>query len=228
MELAGPHDEVRALAHSFDQMLDRLEDAFARQSAFVADAGHELRTPLTIIRGQLEVLAMNRAPGAEDVRSVERLVRPEIDRMTRLVDDLVLLAHAGDQDLLRREPIDLPEFLADLCDGLRRTTDRRLELVPVPPIVIEADPDRLAQALRNLLRNAIVHTEPDGLVSLSAQARGDRVRFIVDDDRARHPARGPRAHLRPLHPPRRRPRARPRRRGTRPLDRQGDHPRPRR
>jgi two-component system OmpR family sensor kinase len=182
MELGGSHDEVRVLAHSFDQMLDRLEEAFARQSAFVADASHELRTPLTIVRGQLEVLAMNEHPTAQEVRHVEALVLPEIDRMSRLVDDLVLLAHAADEDLLRRRPIDLPEFLTDLCDGLRPTADRRLELSPVPPIVVEADPDRLAQALRNLLRNAFVHTDAGGLVRLSAQERGDRVRLIVDDD----------------------------------------------
>jgi two-component system OmpR family sensor kinase len=182
MELGGSHDEIRGLARSFDQMLDRLEDAFARQSAFVADASHELRTPLTIVRGQLEVLAMNERPSAQDVRHVEAIVLPEIDRMSRLVDDLVLLAHAADEDLLRREPIDLPEFLTGLCDGLRPTADRRLELSPVPPIVVDADPDRLAQALRNLVRNAFVHTERGGLVRLSVQERGDRVRLMVDDD----------------------------------------------
>ena len=182
MELGGRRDEVRVLAHSFDQMLDRLEDAFARQSAFVADASHELRTPLTILRGQLEVLAMNEHPSAHDVRHVESLVLPEIDRMSRLVDDLVLLAHAADEDLLRRQPIDLREFLTGLCDSLRPTADRRVELSPVSPIVVEADPDRLAQALRNLLRNALVHTERGGLVRLTAAERGDRLRFVVDDD----------------------------------------------
>jgi two-component system OmpR family sensor kinase len=182
MELGGRRDEVRVLAHSFDQMLDRLEDAFARQSAFVADASHELRTPLTIVRGQLEVLAMSEHPTAAEVRHVERLVLTEIDRMSRLVEDLVLLAHAADEDLLRPEPIDQREFLTGICDALRPTADRHLELTPVPPIVLEADPDRLAQALRNLLRNAIVHTEPGGLIRLGVQERNDRVRLLVDDD----------------------------------------------
>ena len=182
MELGGPHDEVRALAHSFDQMLDRLQDAFARQSAFVADASHELRTPLTIVRGQLEVLAMNPHPDAEEVRHVEGVVRSEIDRMNRLVEDLLLLAHAADPDLVRREPVDLPDFLAGIITGLQATTDRRLVLGPAPALVIEADPDRLAQALHNLLRNAIVHTEPGGLVRLSAYRHGARVRLIIDDD----------------------------------------------
>jgi signal transduction histidine kinase len=183
MELGGPRDEVRVLAHSFDQMLERLEAAFARQSAFVADASHELRTPLTIARGQLEVLAMTDDPSRADIRRVEGIVRTEIDRMARLVEDLVVLAHAGGEGFLRLEPIDLPEFLTGIVEGLRPTVaDRRLELEAIPPVVLDADPDRMAQALRNLLRNAVVHTESGGLARLSAQVRGDRVRLIVDDD----------------------------------------------
>jgi signal transduction histidine kinase len=180
---SGPRDEVRVLAHSFDQMLERLGDAFARQNAFVADASHELRTPLTIARGQLEVLAMTPDPSPEEIRHVEGIVRTEIDRMARLVEDLLLLAHAGEDRFLRPEPIDLPEFLTSIVDGLRPTVaDRRLELGSIPPVVLDADPDRIAQALRNLLRNALVHTEPGGTVRLSADARDGRVRLIVDDD----------------------------------------------
>ena len=74
MEIAARHDEVRVLAEAFDHMLDRLEDAFDRQTAFVADASHELRTPLTVIRGQLEVLALADRPEAAEVRRVEKLV----------------------------------------------------------------------------------------------------------------------------------------------------------
>ena len=182
MELDGRQDEVRVLAHSFDQMLERLDDAFSRQSAFLADASHELRTPLTILSGQLEVLAMEDHPSAEEVRHVETVARVEIDRMSRMVEDLMLLAHARDVGFLRPDRIDLPEFLTAICEGMRPTADRRLELGPLPPVVLEADPDRLTQALRNLLRNAIVHTEPGGLVQLSAQEHGERVRLIVDDD----------------------------------------------
>lgn len=182
MELGGRHDEVRVLAHSFDQMLDRLEDAFARQGAFLADVSHELRTPLTILRGQLEVLAMEEDPSADEVRHVEDVARAEIDRMSRLVEDLMLLAHAEDAGFLRVDQIDLPEFLEAIVVALRPVADRRLELGRVPPLVLEADPDRLTQAVRNLLRNAIVHTERGGLVRLAAQEHGDRVRLTVDDD----------------------------------------------
>jgi two-component system, OmpR family, sensor kinase len=164
-------------------MLERLQDAFDRQTAFIADASHELRTPLTIVRGQLEVLAMEEQPSAHEVRRVEQLAMTEIDRMSRLVEDLVLLAHAQDETFLRVEPIDLHDFLRGIVDGLRPTVDRRLELSDgVPSAVVTADPDRLAQTLRNLLRNAIVHTEPGGLVRLTATTHENGLRLIVDDD----------------------------------------------
>ena len=101
MEIAARHDEVRVLAEAFDHMLDRLEDAFDRQTAFVADASHELRTPLTVIRGQLEVLALADQPDAAEVRRVEKLVALEVQRMSRLVEDMLLLAQAGEDGFLR-------------------------------------------------------------------------------------------------------------------------------
>jgi signal transduction histidine kinase len=182
MAQQGPRDEVRALADSFDFMLDRLEDAFARQRAFASDASHELRTPLTVIRGQLEVLARQRNPAAEDVRRVERLVRTEILRMERLVDDLLVLARADEQEFLRPREVELPSFARELLEGARTTADRRFELGPIPDGSVEADPDRLVQALRNLLRNAVDYTSAGGLVRLVGSASGDRVTLAVEDD----------------------------------------------
>jgi len=185
MEVAdGRADEVRVLAESFNRMLDRLAEAFASQREFVADASHELRTPLTVIRGQLEVLAAQPNPSAEEIQRVERLVQAEIGRISRLVDDLLVLTQAERMDFLRTEPIDLSSFVGELWDGLSLTADRRFELGPVPEGKLEADPDRLAQALRNLARNAIEHTaEGTGLVRLEVEElAGDRVRFVVLDD----------------------------------------------
>jgi two-component system OmpR family sensor kinase len=182
MASSGPRDEVRALADSFNLMLDRLEDAFARQRAFSSDASHELRTPLTVIRGQLEVLSRQRDPSAEDVRRVERLVRTEILRMERLVDDLLVLARADEREFLRPRPVDLEPFAEELLDGARPTADRRFELGPVPAGVLDVDPDRLAQALRNLLRNAIEYTSDGGLVRLTGSSSGERVTLAVEDD----------------------------------------------
>jgi signal transduction histidine kinase len=183
-DVDGRAEEVRVLADAFNYMLDRLTDAFASQRAFVADASHELRTPLTVIRGQLEVLASEREPSAEEVRRVERLVQAEIARISRLVDDLLLLARTEQSEFLRVESIDLPTYVQELWDGVSLIERRRFELGPVPPGTLRADPDRLAQALRNLITNAIDHTAPElGLVRMRVQERpGGRVRFLIEDD----------------------------------------------
>jgi signal transduction histidine kinase len=181
-ERAG--SEVQVLGQAFNHMLDRLAEAFASQRDFIADASHELRTPLTVIRGQLDVLAAQADPPAEEVQRVERLVQAEITRISRLVNDLLLLARAEENDFLHLEEIDLRSFVGDLWDGVSLTAERRYELGAVPEGRLHADPDRVAQALRNLAGNAIEHTAPaTGLVRLDvARDADDRVRFTVIDD----------------------------------------------
>jgi signal transduction histidine kinase len=183
-DAGGESEEVSVLADAFNNMLDRLADAFAGQRAFVADASHELRTPLTVIRGQLEVLAAQSDPSGEEVRRVEGLVQAEIARISRLVDDLLLLAKTEQVEFLRLESIDLPTYVDELWDGMSLLASRRFELGPVPRGTLRADPDRLAQALRNLVGNAIDHTvEERGLVRMRVErSRGERIRFLVEDD----------------------------------------------
>jgi two-component system, OmpR family, sensor kinase len=183
-DLGSQGGEVRVLADAFNHMLDRLTDAFSGQRAFVADASHELRTPLTVIAGQLEVLAAQANPSRQEVRRVERVVRAEIARTSRLIDDLLLLAKAEQTQFLRLDTIDLPAYVQELWDGMSLLANRRFELEPIPAGKLRADPDRLAQALRNLLSNAIAHTDSEeGLVRLGAELEGsDRVRFVVEDD----------------------------------------------
>lgn len=180
----GGSDELEVLADAFNHMLDRLTDAFAGQRAFVADASHELRTPLTVVRGQLEVLAAAAKPSEQEVRRVERLAQAEISRIGRLVDDLLLLAKAEQGEFLRVEPIELERFVAELWDGMSLIAARRFELAEVPVGVLLADPDRVAQALRNLIGNAIDHTDPEvGLVRMAVEpTSGGWVSFAIEDD----------------------------------------------
>jgi two-component system OmpR family sensor kinase len=180
----GQDEEVRVLADAFNHMLDRLTEAFAGQRAFVADASHELRTPLTVIRGQLEVLAAQASPSPTEVRRVERLLQAEIARISRLVDDLLLLTKAEQKQFLRIEPIDLAVYVQELWDGMSLLAERRFELGLLPEGTLHADPDRLAQALRNLIANAIDHTAPErGVVRMLLEvAPGERIRFAVEDD----------------------------------------------
>jgi len=182
--VSGEAAELRVLADAFNHMLDRLTEAFAGQRAFVADASHELRTPLTVISGQLEVLAAQSEPSELEVRRVERLVQAEVARITRMVDDLLLLAKAEHAEFLRVESIELPEYVRELWDGMSLIAARRFELGAVPRGVLGADPGRLAQALRNLIANAIEHTaEVEGLVHLDVEDLGGGwVCFAVEDD----------------------------------------------
>jgi signal transduction histidine kinase len=183
IEYRGPRNETKVLADAFDHMLDRLEEAFARQQAFVSDASHELRTPLTAIRGQLEVLARRENPDTAEIRRVQRLVAAEVDRMTRLTEDLLLLAHTDEARFIRREPIELQRFLGELVASAEPTTDRHLSVDARTPGILNADRDRLAQALRNLLRNAVEQIPAGGRIELGArECADDRVQIWVDDD----------------------------------------------
>jgi two-component system OmpR family sensor kinase len=112
------------------------------------------------------------------------MMEAEIGRLSRLVDDLLLLAQSDRQDFLHREPVRLDELATELWDGLSLIARRRFESGELAPVTVEADPDQLAQALRNLARNAIAHTRsPDGLVRIEVtRPRAGTVRITVSDD----------------------------------------------
>jgi two-component system, OmpR family, sensor kinase len=178
----GGASEVHRLADSFNHMLDRLEDAFARQRAFVSDASHELRTPLTAIRGQVDVLSRSKDPSRSEIEVTAVNVNREIARMARLVDDLTQLAESDEGVAGRTGWIDLEPFIAETVESAARGAGRRVEVGVVPGGRLIGDGDRLAQVLRNLVQNALEHTTAGGLVRVSANARGERVRIAVDDD----------------------------------------------
>jgi len=181
------NSELQVMAEALNHMLDRLAAAFAAQRDFVADASHELRTPLTVIRGQLDVLAAVEEDGPvprAEVERVERLLQAEVARLSRLVDDLLLLAQSDRDDFLHVTDVKLDELVSELWDGLSLIAERNFEVGVLEPVRVRADPDRLAQLLRNLARNAIAHTRsPDGLVRVDMARRGaGQVRITVSDN----------------------------------------------
>ena len=174
----GAPAELRTLAESFNHMLDRLDRAFAEQRRFASDASHELRSPLTAIRGQLEVLARSEQPDAAEVRRVETLTLAEMRRVERLVEDLLALARLDEGAGPARRPIAAAGFLRDLA----ATAPGGVELGVLAAGQLEADPDLLAQVVRNLLENARRAAGPGGRVMLSSTGRGERLEIGVDDD----------------------------------------------
>jgi heavy metal sensor kinase len=174
-------DEVERLAHSFNGMLDRLERAFERERGFVSDASHELRTPLTVLRGQVEMLERIGEDPRERGEIASALER-EIARMSRLVDEMLTLARADDDRLLQPRPIDLADFLADLERDMPLLGDRDFRIDGDRTGTLVADPERLSQVFRNLVRNAVQHTGPGGRIKVSVRAHPQEIEFSVTDD----------------------------------------------
>jgi signal transduction histidine kinase len=170
--------ELRALADSFNHMLDRLEDAFARQRGFVSDASHELRSPLTAIRGQIEVLARQQAPDAAAVKRVEAVTLTELRRVERLVEEMLTLARLDEGVGPTRRRLDAATFLRDAVGAAPGGAD----LGEVASGKLEADPEMIARVVRNLIENARRHAGHDGTVRVSSAATAGRLRISVDDD----------------------------------------------
>jgi two-component system, OmpR family, sensor kinase len=182
-------DEVAELARTFNAMLDRLEAAFATQKSFLSDAGHELRTPITIIRGHLEL--MDDDP--EQRRETVALVMDELERMSRLVDDLLLLARARRPDFLRPEVVDVDDLTRELFAKASGLAQREWRLEEVGAGLIVADRQRITQALMNLSQNAVQHTDDGDAIELGSRLDNGVVHLwvrdtgpgVTDQDRAR-------------------------------------------
>jgi signal transduction histidine kinase len=170
--------ELRTLADSFNLMLDRLEDAFARQRGFVSDASHELRSPLTAIRGQIEVLAREKDPDTAAVKRVETATLAELRRVERLVEELLALARLDEGVGPARRELDVAAFLRDAVAAAPGDA----ALGEVANGRIEADPEMVARVLRNLVENARRHAGTARTVSVSSAAVAGHLRVSVDDD----------------------------------------------
>lgn len=170
-------DDIAALAEQFNGMLDRLEGAFTAQRRFIDDAGHELRTPITIVRGHLELMGDD----PEERREVVRLVTDELDRMGRIVEDLLLLTKAQQPDFLHVREVSLAELTSDIDAKVRPLGDRDWRLERLAEENALLDPQRVTQAMVQLAANAVRHTEPGSTIRIGSALGDDHVRFWVAD-----------------------------------------------
>jgi two-component system OmpR family sensor kinase len=170
-------DEIAALAKTFNAMLDRLEQAFGSQRRFLDDAGHELRTPITIVRGHLELLDDDPAEREETLT----LVLDELDRMSRMVNDLILLAKAERPDFLQREPVDVAALTEALLTKASALGAHDWVLDGCGHGTILADHHRLTEAVMQLAQNASAHTREGDEIGIGSAVGGDGARFWVRD-----------------------------------------------
>ncbi|MEU5876442.1 HAMP domain-containing sensor histidine kinase [Spirillospora sp. NPDC047279] len=170
-------DDVGELAATFNAMLDRLDHAFATQRQFVDDAGHELRTPITIVRGHLELMGDDPDERAETMR----LVTDELDRMSRIVEDLLLLAKAERPDFVQVQWVPVTELTSDIYAKVRALGDREWILDGIGEGDARVDPQRVTQAVVQLAHNALQHTGDGDAVRVGSALDDDRAVFWVAD-----------------------------------------------
>lgn len=177
LEVTG-HDDLSELQRTFNDMLDRLEEAFASQRRLLDDAAHELRTPLTVLQGHLEVLDPH---DPEDVETTRALLLDEIERMTRLVNDLLLLAKAERPDFVRPERTDVEAMTLGVLERTRGLGDRAWVLDAVARTQADVDPQRLTQALLQLADNAVRHTAVGDEIGIGSRLHDGVLELWVRD-----------------------------------------------
>ncbi len=170
-------DEIAELTLTFNEMMNRLEEAFASQRDFINDASHELRTPITIIRGHLELMSDD----PQERRETIELITDELDRMSRFVDDLLILAKAEQPKFLCLETLDVGSLTEEIYNKARTLAVRNWRLDSKGRGSIVADRQRLTQAIVNLAQNATQHTQPGDMIALGSIVRNGKARFWVSD-----------------------------------------------
>ena len=183
LPLPAARDEIHRLGETLNAMLGRLEAGIARERSFVADASHELRTPLALLTTELE-LALRRPRTQEELEVAIRSAADEVDRLSRLAEDLLVLARADDDRLtIRRSPFlaaDLIESVARRFAPRAEAEARSLAVATSQNGTIDADRVRLEQALGNLIDNALRHG--GGAVRVEIGCLHDTVELRVSDD----------------------------------------------
>lgn len=178
--LGPPRGEVGRLIQAFNQTLERLEGLFRTQRRFLADVSHELRTPLTAIRGNVDLIGRI---GEADPDALEAITS-EVDRMTRMVTDLLLLAKAETGKLpMAREEVELDTLLLEVYQQAKTLAQDRVEvrIGQEDQARVRGDRDRLKQVLLNLVTNALDHTPEGGKVTLGLSRQEDWARLMVED-----------------------------------------------
>jgi len=173
-------DEVSRLIRAFNQTLERLEKLFDTQRRFLADVSHELRTPLTVIKGEVGLMRLTNELDEESLRNIEK----EVDRLTRLVGDLLLLAQAESGQLpLDLKPVELDTILLEVLQQMQILASGKvnLRLEEIDQVMVRGDRDRLKQVILNLVANAINYTPAGGEVRLSLSKQSGQSCLMVED-----------------------------------------------
>lgn len=184
IRLEGPDDELKAMADTFDDMLDRIDGAFEDQRRFIHEASHELRNPIAVIRTNVEVALADERPTAEELQDTLTVVGRAADRIAVLVDDLLVYARR-ESPADRETVVDVASIVADSVAEFAAPAEARgVRLVggTAPGLTVHGDPVALKQALANLLANAVRLAPPGSSVQAACGREGSWVWMAVQDE----------------------------------------------
>lgn len=173
--ISGGNSELDQLAQEFNSMLDRIQRAFQSQARFVDDAGHELRTPLTIVMGHFDLMEQD----PKQAKTSLPIIRDELKRMSRLVLDLQTLTKSSSPSFIQSQVVDLDQFAAEIEAKARSLGAENIE-VKAPPVGYSFDPERVTQALLQLVENSLKHGGTDVKIEVN-MAVSDSLEISVSD-----------------------------------------------
>ncbi len=180
----GSNDELKRLADTFDEMLERLEKAFISKQQFIQDASHELRTPISIMQTNLEVLEMDPKATQADYRKLTQVIKLSLDRLSDVGDNLLLLSEA-DSSQAYLEPVNINQIIEEIsAEFQNRANASRIKLriaIESSSPIVEGNPFRLKQAITNVVDNAIKYNKPGGEVIVSAYSLNKTAIIEVKD-----------------------------------------------
>ncbi len=184
IDVGGRRDELGKLAETFNDMIERLRDSFQRINQFSIDVSHELKTPLAILKGETEV-ALRKEREKEEYQRILKSNLEEINRMTKIIDDLLFLSKAETKNLsVNREPVVLQDLITDVCLDMKSYAEQKgvsLQIGTLEDITLEGDELKLRRMLMNLIDNGIKYTPPGGKVEVSSSIDDGYARIDIRD-----------------------------------------------
>jgi heavy metal sensor kinase len=186
LDVSNARDELGHLAATINDLLTRLESSFREQQRFIADASHELRTPLAVLRGETEV-ALGKTRTVEEYQQSLSLIQDEAERLSRIVEDLFILARQpiSTRKALNKERVSLNKAVSDCARAaqvlaLRKGVRLKLENDP-PSIALQGDEELIKRMILNLLDNAVKYTPSGGEISLALARQNGHAEIVVRD-----------------------------------------------
>lgn len=185
LDLDLPEDEIGELAHTFNEMLARLERAFQRERQLTSDVSHELRTPLGMLKTQLS-LARSRPRKADTLLEMMASMEGDVDRMTRLIEQMLTLARVEQRGLADFAPVALDSLLREVVAQLQLNAaasqvDLQLEIPPKVDLTVPGDAERLRQVFTNLVENGLKYTPADGQVTVAISRHWQTITVTITD-----------------------------------------------